>query len=51
MYYEDVFRLTLCPHRTFPANDGKNNFASHSEAYLSRFYPEGVDPNTVRQTL
>ena len=34
MAFEDVYRSTLCPHDTFAANDGHNNFAHHPEAYL-----------------
>lgn len=32
--YDDEFRWTLCPHNTFAANDGNNNFAHHPESYL-----------------
>ena len=32
---DDTYRSTLCPHETFAANDGKNNFAHHPEAHLS----------------
>jgi hypothetical protein len=38
--FEDIYRSTICPHETFAANDGKNNFAHHAEAYLS---PETED--------
>jgi hypothetical protein len=34
LYFEDEFRMTYCPHDTFAANDGNNNFAHHPEAYL-----------------
>ena len=34
-YFDDEFRSTLCPHDTFPANDGHNQFAHHPESYLS----------------
>lgn len=34
-WFEDVFRLTFCPHDTFLANDGNNNFFVHEDAYLS----------------
>lgn len=32
--YDDQFRWTHCPHETFVANDGHNNFAHHPEALL-----------------
>lgn len=32
--FDDEFRTTICPHETFPANDGKNNFRYHHGAYL-----------------
>lgn len=35
MYFDDEFRVTFCPHDTFAANDGHNNFAHHPESYLS----------------
>lgn len=31
---DDEFRSTVCPHGTFAANDGRNNFRHHPEAYL-----------------
>lgn len=34
-WLDDVFRDTICPHEAFPANDGKNNFTAHHDAYLS----------------
>ena len=39
MYYDDEYRLTYCPHDAFAANDGKNNFAVHEDAYLSAEAP------------
>lgn len=33
--FQDEYRTTICPHETFAANDGQNNFAHHSEAHLS----------------
>lgn len=33
--YDDEFRWTICPHETFAANDGNNNFAHNPDAYLS----------------
>ncbi len=32
--FDDEFRTTICPHGTFAANDGKNNFAHHPEAVI-----------------
>lgn len=40
MWFEDVFRSTECPHAAFPANDGRNNFRVHEDAYLSGEAPE-----------
>lgn len=34
--FDDTYRSTLCPHETFPANDGANNFVHHPESHLSR---------------
>jgi len=39
IFYEDKFRLTYCPHQTFLANDGKNNYEYHENAYLSEKAP------------
>ena len=39
VYFEDEFRSTLCPHRAFLANDGRNNFSIHEDAYLSFEHP------------
>jgi hypothetical protein len=33
--FDDAYRWTICPHETFAANDGQNNFAHHPEAHLS----------------
>ena len=33
LYFEDVYRSTVCPHNAFPANDGHNNFTVHEEAF------------------
>lgn len=33
--FDDEFRTTICPHETFAANDGNNNFAHYPESYLS----------------
>ena len=43
-WFDDEFRDTYCPHEAFPANDGRNNFAKHHEAYL-------VPPTTVRLSV
>jgi hypothetical protein len=32
--YDDEFRWTICPHETFAANDGRNNFAHHPESVI-----------------
>jgi len=34
-YFDDEYRTTICPHETFPANDGENRFVHHPESYLS----------------
>jgi len=39
-YFDNEFRLTYCPHDTFAANDGKNNFVHHPESYLSSEAPQ-----------
>jgi hypothetical protein len=39
MYFEDCYRSTICPHETFAANDGSNNFAHHPESHLSQIDP------------
>ena len=36
IYYDDEFRNTICPHKTFLANDGANNFKHHKKSYLSK---------------
>ena len=33
MYYDDQFRLTICPHNTFSANDGWNYFRHYPESW------------------
>lgn len=38
-YFDDQFRDTSCPHDTFSANDGKNNFKHYSESWLNDHYP------------
>lgn len=32
--FDDEFRSTICPHETFAANDGANNFAHHPESFI-----------------
>lgn len=38
-YYDDEFRDTQCPHDTFSANDGQNNFKHYPEAWLALHAP------------
>jgi hypothetical protein len=40
MYFDDEFRDTGCPHATFAANDGNNNFSHHPDSYLSSVAPK-----------
>jgi hypothetical protein len=42
--YDDTFRLTICPHETFAANDGQNNFSHHPESFIVENSPV-VCPN------
>lgn len=37
--YDDAYRWTICPHETFAANDGHNNFAHHPESFISKEAP------------
>jgi hypothetical protein len=37
--FDDEFRTTICPHETFPANDGENNFEHHPESHLDPYRP------------
>lgn len=39
-YYDDEFRNTSCPHNTFSANDGQNNFKHYPDAWLSDRFPK-----------
>ena len=39
-YFDDQYRWTICPHNTFAANDGENNFCHHFDSYLSDGPPE-----------
>ncbi len=34
--FEDQYRLTICPHNTFFANDGHNRFQHHPDAHLHK---------------
>lgn len=38
-YYDDKFRDTSCPHVTFLANDGHNNFKHYSDSWLGNCEP------------
>lgn len=33
--FDDKYRTTLCPHNTFLANNGRNEFQHHPKSYLS----------------
>jgi hypothetical protein len=44
-YYDDQFRYTICPHDTFLANDGRNNFMYHEDSYLSDKKPDHINVN------
>lgn len=35
VWFDDEFRVTLCPHEPFVANDGRNNFALYPDSYIS----------------
>jgi hypothetical protein len=39
LWFEDVYRSTACPHRAFLANDGRNNFSVHEDAYRDKAQP------------
>lgn len=41
--FDDEFRDTGCPHPTFAANDGKNNFAHHPDSYISPELDKALD--------
>lgn len=34
--YDDEFRIITCPHDTFLANDGQNNFKHYTHSYLEK---------------
>ena len=38
-YFDDEFRSCNCPHDTFAANDGQNNFKHYTESWLSEQPP------------
>lgn len=38
-FYDDQFRNTDCPHDTFLANDGQNNFKYYPESWLALHMP------------
>jgi len=40
LYYDDEFRTTICPHETFMANDGKNNFKYYINSYIGNNPPK-----------
>lgn len=39
-YYDDEYRYTFCPHESFAANDGRNNFTVHTDSYLHTEAPD-----------
>lgn len=41
--YDDQFRWTYCPHDTFEANDGQNNFAHHPDSFLQSENEQLID--------
>lgn len=41
--YDDAFRVTICPHNTFLANDGDNNFNHHPKSYISTDWNTNID--------
>jgi hypothetical protein len=50
--FEDEYRTTICPHGTFAANDGRNNFSHHPESTLEIVVPDssGTKPNVSSPT-
>lgn len=38
--FDDEYRTTICPHDTFAANDGRNNFAHQPSSFLETAKPE-----------
>lgn len=55
-YFDDEFRDTSCPHGTFLANDGQNNFKHYPDSWLSdrptmadtKQYREWLEKNKVK---
>lgn len=39
-FFDDQFRTTICPHDTFSANDGWNNFKHYPESWLADSEPK-----------
>jgi hypothetical protein len=46
--FDDQFRWTICPHQTFAANDGQNNFAHHPESFRSAEEAPRTDADRLR---
>jgi len=44
--FDDEYRWTFCPHETFAANDGKNNFAHYPESLIEEAEAYLRSPNT-----
>lgn len=40
MWFDDSYRFVYCPHDTFAANDGENNFRHHPESYCDSRDPK-----------
>lgn len=38
--FDDEFRTTICPHETFAANDGRNNFKHYPDATIFKYSEE-----------
>ena len=53
--FDDEYRTTICPHETFAANDGRNNFAHHPGSVLRKPSTEKIDDRAAaikaRETL
>lgn len=49
--FDDEYRWTICPHDTFAANDGKNNFAHHPEAFLSANVVKPLAEETAEESV
>jgi hypothetical protein len=55
-HYDDEFRWTQCPHNTFAANDGHNNFKHYSASWLgdkppSKVYKKMLDNKKLNKFL